>query len=244
MIERLQFVPNIPAEIILSSDGEYEPGGERVRYGLEGGKVMYLDAEIAWKLRQMGVVPGEKLFVCKRWAGDRRVAPRWDVWLSPEAERARAAVERACLIESPSSIDTGGIPLGTQAAADYVAQRKIAELRSQPQPQPRALVNLPLVSPVAVTSAPPPATCPDPAEEAPHPAEVAPTGTHGPQPIRKPSRQFERIPADQAFVQILQWVLKGLEASRERWGDQAVQDFVSTAYIHAGQQGWLAPWSR
>ena len=69
------------------------------------------------------------------------------------------------------------------------------------------------------------------------------TGTYGavplPQSLRPP-----RLPFNQAFTEILQFVATGLKEQGEQWNDESKQDMVSTVFIAAANAGLLSLWER
>jgi hypothetical protein len=87
-MDKVKFQPNIPEQVTLRhSSGKIVDGrfGEQVYYSLADGRCMYLDLGVAQKLNVLEVQAGESLNICKRGGGI------WDVWLSPETEKMRAA---------------------------------------------------------------------------------------------------------------------------------------------------------
>jgi hypothetical protein len=89
----LRFEPNIPQQISLSNalgkpiEGKYGP---QVFYTLTDGRVMFVQPDTAKQISLLGVEPGESFFICKRKNGQRNI---WDLWLTPESEKARARAE-------------------------------------------------------------------------------------------------------------------------------------------------------
>jgi hypothetical protein len=69
------------------------------------------------------------------------------------------------------------------------------------------------------------------------------TGTFGPAPLPQSLRP-PRIPWDQAFREVLAFVLQGLKEAQQEWNDQSKQDMVSTVLIAASNNGLLALWQR
>lgn len=87
----VEFVYNSPEEMAL----RYRTGktisttrGDRVMFSLADERVMFLDLGPAQKVNDLRVNVGESFFVCKRRTGNGPV--NWDVWLSPETQKARA----------------------------------------------------------------------------------------------------------------------------------------------------------
>lgn len=286
---KIRFAPNVPQELIFKADGEYLPETEQVRYELADGRILYLDSSVAAKLNYMEIAVGERFFICKRWNGLRKPGPRWDLWLSPEAEKIRAEFQSpgskfSCampettytppltpVVPEPEQIDV--IPeLGyTIASADLVADQKIVALQNLSAAQrSRQLQNVSLeeqlrLSQVAIL---PPALSQqnrssletprgDAKTEPPSPGlnsisvqssdsqEPLQTGTHGPQRIpRKLSSIPTRVPYNQAFREVLHFVLLALKEEHAQWGDQAVQDIVSSIIIDSGKREFITLWER
>jgi hypothetical protein len=71
-------------------------------------------------------------------------------------------------------------------------------------------------------------------------------GTTGPQPMpaRAPASRPMKIPANIALREIITFATAALKESGEQWSDQSRQDLVSTLFIQAGHQGWIALWER
>ncbi len=96
MRDKLTFEPNMPQTVTLQyREGKLVDGrfGQQVMFSLEGNQVMYLDLAIAQKINMLEPAVGESFVICKRWNGQKGQPVRWDVWLSPETEKFRAAKE-------------------------------------------------------------------------------------------------------------------------------------------------------
>ena len=103
MKERLIFAPNIPQNIALEFPEGKQLGTGNVMFSLEGGKICFLAPDVALKIQQLGVKPGETFGICKRWNGakGRGSITRWDLWLTPQTEQARAKGESEDLTIAP-----------------------------------------------------------------------------------------------------------------------------------------------
>jgi hypothetical protein len=97
--------------------------GERVLYTLNDDRVMFLDLVVAHKVTELGVNVREKFFICKP-SGAKKGAD-WTVWLSPEAEIARATA-RAGQLHAREE----GTPLRQllQESIKFVKQGKLEEI--------------------------------------------------------------------------------------------------------------------
>jgi len=96
MMEKVKFQTNAPEQVTLRHaagkivDGRF---GQQVYYSLADGRCMYLDLGVAQKLNVLEVQAGESINICKRGGGI------WDVWLSPDTERMRAARDAGSIEE-------------------------------------------------------------------------------------------------------------------------------------------------
>lgn len=94
----VQFAPNVPVDgIALETHNPWVPrhswDSRNVNYSLTDGRVMSVPPSVAASIRQMEIQPGEKFAICRRWNGDPDQVERWDIWLMPETEMARALIE-------------------------------------------------------------------------------------------------------------------------------------------------------
>src|SRR5215469_13593748 len=95
-MEKLKFTPNVPIQIALKySQGKIISGrwGKQMLFTLTDGRRMYVPVDVASKINTLEVNVNEPFCICKRWNGQRSQPVRWDVWLTPEAEKTRAAHE-------------------------------------------------------------------------------------------------------------------------------------------------------
>jgi hypothetical protein len=101
MPNTVAFAPNVPQQLAIKAEGVFESGraGDQVRYELVDGRTLILAPDVAAKLNMMEVAPGETFFLCKYWNGERKQPVRWNVWLSPDSEQARAAAEEDAVAE-------------------------------------------------------------------------------------------------------------------------------------------------
>ena len=93
---KLTFKPNVPQQVALKyAQGRMISGrwGEQMLYTLTDDRQMYVPMEVASKINMLEVNVNEPFCICKRWNGQRGQLARWDVWLTPVAEQARAAAE-------------------------------------------------------------------------------------------------------------------------------------------------------
>ena len=96
MRDKIKFETNVPQTVTLQyREGKLVDGrfGEQVMFSLEGNLLMYLGLSVAQKVNMLEPAVGESFVICKRGSGQKGQPVRWDVWLSPETEKCRAAKE-------------------------------------------------------------------------------------------------------------------------------------------------------
>ena len=93
---KIQPVLNVPIQLALQDPaGDYHPEAEEVIYLTTDGRELVLETRTAERLNALFLRPGEAFHLCRRWDGSRGTLPRFDFWLSPASEKARAAEESA-----------------------------------------------------------------------------------------------------------------------------------------------------
>src|SRR5689334_4931698 len=99
--EAVQFLSNVPVEVSLKwTDGKLCDGiyGQRVRYVLTDGRVMFLDPDVAAKINLLEVAPGECFWIEKARGSGKMARNLWKVWRShpgqPAAVPGESALER------------------------------------------------------------------------------------------------------------------------------------------------------
>lgn len=93
---KVSFAPNVPQQVALKyAQGRVVSGrwGERMVYALADGRQMCVTMDVASKINMLEINGNEPFFLCKRWNGSRAQPVRWDVWRTPQAEKARVATE-------------------------------------------------------------------------------------------------------------------------------------------------------
>jgi len=105
------FSDSEPRVLALASTASYTFSDRyqnpRVRWQLVGGDVLFTDVPTGSSLRGLELEPGESFGICKHRQGRRVI---WDVWLTPETEKARAEREKpaiASLLREPLTIGRG-----------------------------------------------------------------------------------------------------------------------------------------
>ena len=93
---KIQPVLNVPMQLALKDPaGDYHPEAEEVIYLTTDGRELVLETRTAERLNALFLRPGEAFHLCRRWDNQRGTLPRFDFWLSPASEKARAAEESA-----------------------------------------------------------------------------------------------------------------------------------------------------
>ena len=65
---------------------------KQVMLSLVDGRVAYVSLGVAHSITNLQLGTRESFFICKRWNGAKTQAPRYDVYLTPQGEKDRAAI--------------------------------------------------------------------------------------------------------------------------------------------------------
>ncbi len=156
---KLVLDPNVPQLIALRFrngkvvDSRF--GDEKqVYFSLVDGRSAYLSLGVSQSINNLGLGDQEPFYICKRWNGQRSQQPRYDVWLTPEGEKARAKTEmqqaeqeRLKLHQqsAPPRIPPASVPpappamgTGTTGPAPAPAPRPMPAPSPSPAPAPAA----------------------------------------------------------------------------------------------------------
>jgi hypothetical protein len=136
MRQVIQFPQNEPVEIALAftqgktTPSQYPGCADRVMFSLAWPEnaVTFLELGVAQKINLLGPAVGERLVICKR------NAKRWDVWLSQDAEAARAAREAGVPLKTNGRPAWGGNPPATWEDIGSVAEVKARASVGTPAP--------------------------------------------------------------------------------------------------------------
>ena len=82
MIEKVNFQPNVPVRLALKfADGKLSEGrfGDQMYYTFTDNRGAYLDLDVAAKINQLELKPGEPFEICKYHSGRKGDRPQWDV---------------------------------------------------------------------------------------------------------------------------------------------------------------------
>jgi hypothetical protein len=163
MRDTITFEPNTPVTVTLQyAEGKIMDGrfGQRVMWGLDGDQVMFLDLNVAQQINMLEPQAGESITICKMWNGQKGQKARWDVGLSIETEKFRAAKEARRVVPGavarpvPASAPPSQLELQVDARLQEIQERRAAAVERKP-PAPET------AGPVAVPdsrAAHPPAT--------------------------------------------------------------------------------------
>lgn len=238
VMEKVVFSPNVPVEAALKfNDGRLVEGrfGDQMQYSLIDGRVMYLDLDVGEKLNQLQLRRNEAFVICKRTTGKKGAATQWEVY-RPNQEAARPAPR----VDAATGIEESDIEAEVRA-------RKVAELRATIE-RLEAGANVSASAPVTQDRSATPATVAanGNGNKPQNGNGKGSNGTNGHRPYEAAGipPPPTKIPADVAFVEIVRLVAEGLKAAGEQWSDAARQDAVSTIYIQAARDGFLALWTR
>jgi hypothetical protein len=216
---KVQFVLNVPMTLALQDPtGQYIPEYEEVVYPTTDGRELRLEVRAAERLNALFLAPGETFGIRRSWDPKAKGSiPRFEFWLSPASEKARAAEEMAQVeAQQPPQERAADPPAPTDHPEPKRRQRR-GNVERMPVPQ----------APVQ-----------------PQLWDRRGTGTYGPAPAPAIYHRPGRIPYNVAFREVVQFVTQGLKESGEQWSDQARQDLVSTIIISASRQGLLDVWER
>jgi hypothetical protein len=218
----IHFKPNEPQILALKeASGVFE--GFHVLYETTDGKLLSLPRPAAVKLGMLDPAPSEEISVTKCQESPKSPC-EWVFALTARSEQLRAQAE---------------------ADAEELARRTKRDLEGQLS---ESLKNrqIPRKSPGKAS---------EPVRQMPNPQrssqQDAPetqkgTGTYGPVPQMAlgSRKQREVIPYNVAFREIVSFVTKELNESREQWSEQSRQDLVSTVLISSAKGGLLGVWER
>lgn len=136
----LKFEPNKPVEVALAfPQGKITPsnfGADQVMFTLEypPEHITFLDLHAAGSLKVLDPIRGERFMICKRKGAERNSPVKWDVWLTPESEKARAAREAGIPMAADGRPEWGTSapasspkPPATQPDAPTLLERQLAE---------------------------------------------------------------------------------------------------------------------
>lgn len=215
--------PNRPVTVaLLDTEGDFDFEVGIGRYQTTTGQLLTLPRAAVVILNALEPRPGEEIVIQKVWSGKPGEPSEWTIRLSTQSEQARAEAGEA---------DT----LTEQLERSIEAMEQRKEAVAPPTPicrpqkrQPAAEVQPRLFDRGTGTHGPAPAV-----QLAPM---VLPTAAIGRQP--RPGQ----IPANVAVKEILEFIKA--DPSTANWGDQAVQDLLSTVFIGFVKGGLIGLWER
>lgn len=215
-LELISFRPNEPQELTLEASIEplQLPSGAGWLYTLNDGRLLHLAGSQADSLRALALGQGESFRIC--FHQQKGGIGSWTLWLSPETEKGRAAVEMATEDES----------LGRQLQASLAL---VGRRNGDSSPSRSVVTAIPALTPTGTEGA----AIPAPSRK---PAIAAVAGSRSGKP--------GAIPLNVAFREIVAFVVAELNASGEQWSENSRQDLVSTLLIAAQKANLLCVWER
>jgi hypothetical protein len=220
----LHIAPNRPVTVALvNPEGAFDFDIGIGLYETTAGQTFTLPRPAVVLLNALDPDPGEEITITKHWSGRPGDKSAWTISLSPQAEKARAKAE-GLTQEHPEEPGTADSPAQTrnEPTAPPTPIRRPSKRQPAPEIQPRLFDKG--------------------------------TGTHGPAPAIAPlsiplpavaiGRQMKpgQIPANIAVREILAFIKA--DPSTANWGDQAVQDLLSTVFIGFVKNGFIGLWQR
>jgi hypothetical protein len=130
----VKFEANEQVEVALRfPEGKIVSGrwGDQVMYSLAepAGHVMFLGLDVAQKVHMLEPAPEERFVICKR---NPKV---WDMWLSPDTEKARAAREAGIPMKDGRPAWGGNAPAAPDVQARATVHRVLGGLAAGPEPR-------------------------------------------------------------------------------------------------------------
>ena len=223
-MNELTIAPNRPLTVALvDPEGRFDFETGMGQYQTTTGELVTLPRPAVVILNTLDPQPGEEIVICKHWSGRPGEKAEWTISLSPKSENGRAKAE-----EKPSDLAEQ-----LQASIEQVQARKAATAPPTPIRRPAKRQPAPEVQPRLFDRG---------------------TGTHGPAPVIAPlsiplpamaigrAPKPGQIPANIAVREILAFIKA--DPSTANWGDQAVQDLLSTVFIGFVKNGFIGLWQR
>ena len=134
---KVTFTPNVPVQIALKyPQGKLISGrlGEQMLFTMVDGQQMYLPMDVASKISMLEINVNEPFCICKRWSGQKGQPARWDVWLTPQAEKDRAAEENQSA-ETPLEPWNGNSEIHSTKFGDPGHSQSPESLKTPPETQ-------------------------------------------------------------------------------------------------------------
>jgi hypothetical protein len=141
MRDTITFEPNTPVTVTLQyAEGKIMDGrfGQRVMWGLDGDQVMFLDLNVAQQINMLEPQAGESITICKMSNGQKGQKARWDVGLSLQTEKFRAAKEARRVVPAaearpvPASRPPSQLELQADAQLRQIQERRAAAVERKP----------------------------------------------------------------------------------------------------------------
>jgi len=92
----VHFNLNEPQTLALQEPRSERFGEYEITYTVTDGRLLKVSKAVAAKINELDLQPGETFGICKQMVFNeqrKRLTPSWNVWLSPDSEKARAQQE-------------------------------------------------------------------------------------------------------------------------------------------------------
>jgi hypothetical protein len=147
---KLVLEPNVPQAIAFKfstgklCESRYSDE-KQVFFSLTDGRLAFFSLGLAQSITNLQLNDREPFNICKRWNGSREQTPRYDVWLTPEGEKRRAAEEAVPAQDPPSpleqQLDASLAAIQARRAGAALATRRTPAAEAAPVPAKSALVD-------------------------------------------------------------------------------------------------------
>lgn len=224
--DSIRFEPNTPVRLKLADPlGDYDFDLRQGSFQTTDGRRVVLPRPAVEILYALEPGPGEEIQITRYLRGRRF---EWDITLTPQSEKLRAAEE----IAQAEAQDPQNLAQVLEASIQQAESRKPA---SGP--------------PVLVKRGPKRAAAPN--VDQPRLFDRG-TGTDGPAPARavpaaaaSPTRaRPAMLPWNVAFREVTAWIAKELQANNLQWCDESQKSMACTVLIAEVKAGRIGPWER
>lgn len=224
-MKALVIAPNRPVTVALvDPEGTFDLDAGKGTYQTTTGQALILPRQAVVTLNLLEPRPGEEIVITKHWDGKPKDKPYWTISLSTKSEKARAEAGEP---------DTLACQLGASIETAKENRRPVRVPTPIGRPtkrKPTTEVQPRLFDRGNGTYGPSPAVN----------SQLAPLILPAPAAIG--NRKLGQIPANIATREILEFIKS--DPSTANWGDQAVQDLLSTILIASFKAGYIGLWER
>jgi hypothetical protein len=136
-MEKILFQPNMPVRMALKyADGKTVEGrfGDQEYYTLTDGRCMYVNPDVAAKINQLELRPGEPFEICKYWSGKKGESPQWDVRRVDPLPKDRIAAGAVATCNRQNRLGERSPAIARRARRDSANQRQSRSERGTARP--------------------------------------------------------------------------------------------------------------